>query len=217
MELSFFPEGSTFLVEPFHQISELVIEKETNKEIIMEAFLILHDYFNDDKKKYRTISDVDRVMKIINDKITRRYPESEFFTEEEKEEQSQLFINSFGNFIENNKDNINRTFEKNQFEVFISHWIMNLDTSLEIFAESFELFLSKKNKILRLSSRAVETLFGRFFDLIKSIFLVLFRIAEQIFMIFNNEPFNIENEIDYLLNDIVYLENIQRQINSSFK
>lgn len=217
MELSFFPEGSTFLVEPFHQISELVIEKETNKEIIMEAFLILHDYFNDDKKKYRTISDVDRVMKIINDKITRRYPESEFFTEEEKEEQSQLFIDSFGNFIENNKDNINRTFEKNQFEVFISHWIMNLDTSLEIFAESFELFLSKKNKIARLSSRAVETLFGRIFDLIKSIFLVLFRIAEQIFMIFNNEPFNIENEIDYLLNDIVYLENIQRQINSSFK
>ena len=216
MEQGFFPEEDIFLVEPFRQISELVIEKETDDTFVMEAFEILYNYFND-KKEYRTISDVDRVMKSINDVITKKFPDFDFSSEEKKEEQSQMFIDSFKNFVEKNEENINRTYEEKRFEPFLSHWIMNLNTSLEIFDETFELFIAKKHKILRSSSRAVEKLFDRVFDLVKAIFLVFFRIAEQIYMISNDIDLDVEKEIDYLLDDIVYLENIQRQSNSSFK
>ena len=216
MEQGFFPEEDVFLVEPFHQISELVIEKEIDDTIVIEAFEILYNYFSD-KKKYRAISDVDRVMKGINDVITKKFPDTYFSSTEKKEEQSQIFIESFKNFIEKNEEDINRTYEEKRFEPFLSNWIMNLNTSLEIFDESFELFIAKKHKILRSSSRAVENLFDRFFDLVKAIFLVFFRIAEQIYMISNDVDFDVEKEIDYLLDDIVYLENIQRRINSSLE
>lgn len=216
IEQGFFPEEDVFLVEPFRQISELVIEKETDDTFVMKSFEILYNYFND-KKEYRTLSDVERVMKSINDVVTKKFPEFDFFSGEKKEEQSKIFIDSFKNFIEENEENINRAHEKKRFEPFLSHWIMNLNTSLEIFDESFELFIAKKHKILRSSSRAVEKLFDSVFDLVKAIFLVFFRIAEQIYMISNDVDFVVEEEIDYLLDDIVYLENIQRHINSSLK
>ena len=216
MEDGYFSEESMFLVEPFNRISELVIEKKTAREFLKTFFDTLYTNFSDNKE-YRSISDVDRVMKLVNETLVKQYPDREFLKEEQKEEYTQLFIDTFKNFLDEKDEEIDQMFGKGQFEPFLSHWIMNLDTSLEIIDESFNLFIIKKRKILRSSSRAIERLFDHLFDLIKALFLVLFRIAEQIYMISNGIDFDLEKEIDYLLNDIVYLENIQRQCNASLK
>jgi hypothetical protein len=203
-------------VKPFYQISEIVIEKETTENIFNDVFLMLYHFFSD-KREFRTVEDVDKIMKKINDFITRKYPEFKFFNDEEREEQIRIYLESFSHFIDQNEGKINNIFKDEQYHPFLSNWIMNLETSLEAFSESFELFISKKNKIIRSSSRAVDGLFNHLFNLIKAIFLVLYRIVEQIYMISEKISYSHEDEIDYLLNDIVYLENIQRQINSSFK
>lgn len=211
-----FPEESSFLIKPFQEISEIVIEKEASEKIFGEIFMILYDFFSD-KKEFRTILDVDKIMKKINDWIARKYPEYDFFEDEKKEEYSRIFLDTFSHFINRNQAEINEVFKDEKYQPFLSNWIMNLETSIEAFSESFDLFIAKKNIIIRKSTRAVDGLISHLFDFIKALFLVLYRIVEQIYMISENITFSQEDEIDYLINDIVYLENIQRQINNSLK
>ena len=204
-----------FLVKPFSQISELVIESKTKPNLIEIILQGLYDFFQD-KKEFRTISDVDRVLKLLDPIIQKEGYKLESFTEEEKEEQSREIINGFGDFIDENQEIIEKTSLKPDFEPFLSHWILNLDTSMKIFSETFEMFEIKKRRMERFSKRGLQKLFDRLMDLMKALFLVLYRITEQVFILIKKLPYTLEDELDYLLNDIVYLENIQRFVIKSF-
>lgn len=204
-----------FLVKPFSQISELVIESKTKPNVIEIILQELYDFFRD-KKEFRTISDVDRVLKRLDPLIQEEGYKLESLTEEEREEQSREIIEAFGGFLDENQENIEKTSLNPNFEPFLSHWILNLDTSMKIFSETFEMFEIKKRRLQRFSKRGLQKLFDRLMDLMKALFLVLYRITEQVFILVKKLPYNLENELDYLLNDIVYLENIQRYVNKSF-
>lgn len=204
-----------FLVKPFSQISELVIESKTKPNLIEIILQGLYDFFQD-KKEFRTISDVDRVLKLLDPIIQEEGYKLESFTEEEKEEQSREIIETFGGFIDENQEDIEKTSLNPDFEPFLSHWILNLDTSMKIFSETFEMFEIKKRRMERFSKRGLQKLFDRLMDLMKALFLVLYRITEQIFILIKKLPYTLEDELDYLLNDIVYLENIQRYVIKSF-
>lgn len=204
-----------FLVKPFSQISELVIESKTKPNLIEIILQELYDFFRD-KKEFRTISDVDRVLKLLDPIIQEGGYKLESFTEEEKEEQSREIIKGFGDFLDENQEDIEKTYLNPNFEPFLSHWILNLDTSMKIFSETFELFEIKKRRMERFSKRGLQKLFDRLMDLMKALFLVLYRITEQVFILVKKLPYTLEDELDYLLNDIVYLENIQRYVIKSF-
>jgi len=204
-----------FLVKPFSQISELVIESKTKPNLIEIILQELYNFFQD-KKEFRTISDVDRVLKLLDPMIQKEGYKLESFTEEEKEEQSREIINGFGDFIDENQEDIEKSSLNPNFEPFLSHWILNLDTSMKIFSETFEMFEIKKRRMERFSKRGLQKLFDRLMDLMKALFLVLYRITEQIFILIKKLPYTLEDELDYLLNDIIYLENIQRYVIKSF-
>lgn len=204
-----------FLVKPFSQISELVIESKTKPDLIETMLQELYAFFRD-KKEFRTISDVDRVLKRLEPIIQEEGYKLESFTEEEKEEQSREIIEGFGGFLDENQEDIEKAYLNPNFEPFLSDWILNLDTSMKIFSETFEMFEIKKRRMERFSKRGLQKLFDRLMDLMKALFLVLYRITEQVFMLIKKLPYTLENELDYLLNDIVYLENIQRIVIKSF-
>lgn len=204
-----------YLIKPFSQISELVIDSKTKPNFIEVILGELYTFFQD-KKEYRTISDVDRVLKRLEPIFQEEGYKLEAFTEEEKEEQSRDIIRDFENFLDVYQEEIEETYLNSEFEPFISHWILNLDTSMKIFSETFEMFEIKKRRLERFSKRGFQKLFERLMDLMKALFLVLYRITEQIFILFKKLPYTLEDELDYLLNDIVYLENIQRFVIKSF-
>lgn len=204
-----------FLIKPFSQISELVIESKTKPNIIEVILRELYAFFQD-KKQYRTISDVDRVLKQLEPIIQGEGYKFGSFTEEEKEKQSRDIIQDFDNFLDTNQEEIEKSYLNPDFEPFLSHWILNLDTSMKIFSETFEMFEIKKRRMERFSKRGIQKLFERLMDLMKALFLVLYRITEQIFILTKKLPYTLEDELDYLLNDIVYLENIQRFVIKSF-
>ncbi len=205
-----------FLIKPFSQISKLVIESKTKPKNIIEVILRELYTFFQDKKKYRTISDVDRVLKRLELIIQEEGYKLESLTEEEKEEQSRDIIQDFENFLDEHQEEIEKSFLNPDFEPFLSHWILNLDTSMKIFSETFKMFEIKKRRMERFSKRGIQSLFERLMDLMKALFLVLYRITEQIFILTRNLPCTLEDELDYLLNDIIYLENIQRYVIKSF-
>lgn len=204
-----------FLVKPFSQISELVIESKTKPNLIEIILQELYDFFQD-KKEFRTISDVDRVLKRLDPIIQEEGYKLESLTEEEKEVQSREIIKGFGGFLDENQEDIEKISLNPNFEPFLSHWILNLDTSMKIFSETFEMFEIKKRRMERFSKRGLQKLFDRLMDLMKALFLVLYRITEQVFILVKKLPYTLEEELDYLLNDIVYLENIQRYVIKSF-
>ena len=204
-----------FLVKPFSQISELVIESKTQPNLIEIILQELYAFFQD-KKEFRTISDVDRVLKRLEPIIQEEGYKHESLTEEEKEEQSRDLIRDFDSFLDVYQEEIEETYLKPDFEPFLSHWILNLDTSMKIFSETFNMFEIKKRRMERFSKRGFQKLFDRLMDLMKALFLVLYRITEQVFILIKKLPYTLEDELDYLLNDIVYLENIQRFVIKSF-
>ena len=204
-----------YLIKPFSQISELVIDSKTKPNFIEVILGELYTFFLD-KKEYRTISDVDRVLKRLEPIFQEEGYKLKSFTEEEKEEQSRDIIRDFENFLDMYEEEIEESYLNPEFEPFISHWILNLDTSMKIFSETFEMFEIKKRRLERFSKRGFQKLFERLMDLMKALFLVLYRITEQIFILTKKLPYTLEDELDYLLNDIVYLENIQRFVIKSF-
>jgi len=204
-----------FLIKPFSQISELVIESKTKPNVIEIILQELYTFF-EDKKEFRSISDVDRVLRHIEPIIKEAGYKLEAFTEEEKEEQSRELIQSLDSFIDVHQKEIEESHLNSDFEPFMSHWILNLYTSMKIFSETFGMFETKKRRMERLSKISFQNLFDRLMDLMKAVFLVLYRITEQIFILTKKLPYTLEDELDYLLNDIVYLENIQRFVIKSF-
>ncbi|KKK41719.1 hypothetical protein LCGC14_1391440 [marine sediment metagenome] len=204
-----------FLIKPFSQISNLVIERKTKPNIVEVILQELYNFFLD-KKEYRTISDVDQVLKILEPIFQEVGYNLESLTDEEKEERSRDIIQEFENFIDMHQEEIEKSCLNPDFEPFLSDWILNLDTSMKIFSETFELFEIKKRRMERFSKRGIKKLFERLMDLMKALFLVLYRITEQIFILLKKLPYTLDDELDYLLNDVIYLENIQRFVIKSF-
>ncbi|MBY9007371.1 MAG: hypothetical protein KGD63_11505 [Candidatus Lokiarchaeota archaeon] len=206
-------DQNSYFTAPFHKITDLVLERYTTDNIFQEMLNFLFLYFKT-IKRHRTINDVDKVFEYLDEFLESYHLED--IGRKEIEAESEKLKEDIDCFIKNNFERIEQTLNDAKSSILANIWISNIRTTFTVFAESLKAFKRKIRRLSRRSKRARDTIEDRLSDLHKAIFLVLFRIVEQIYMIANNDPFIPENEIEFLIEDIVYLENIARTISDTF-
>lgn len=206
-------DESSYFIEPFHKTMDLVLEKEISGNIFQDILNILFRYFKT-IKYHRTISDVDDAFGYVSDYLDSHG--LELIEKENIEKESESLKDSIEDFIKNNSEKIEKTLKNAKFGILATIWISSIKTAFLIMSESLKRFKRKIRRLVRRSRKAKRSLEKSLENLIKAIFLVLFRIIEQIYMIANDEYFIPEKEIEYLMEDLVYLENIARIINDTF-
>jgi len=206
-------DNSDFIIDPFRKFSDIIIEKRTSEEIFELVLNELLSYFKD-IKEHRSIYDVDEVIKKINKDLYGK--DLEVIDKDSIEEETERILDSLENLIEKNSEKIEKTIQNPLMEKMMNYWISNLAIIVEILSESLRAFKIKERWLKRMSDRIKHHLLNKLLDLFKAIFLVLFRIVEQIYMIYNGQEFDPDDEINFLIEDVVYLENIHRKVLDAF-
>jgi len=204
-------ESTDFIVEPFKQMIILQMGRDVSNNFNELILNPLMEYFGK-RKEYRTINDVDKAIEYLI-KINN-YKNIKTLDEEELKEELDEIKDSINNYLEKNRENIDRSFSDSKAKIMISYWITNFDSTMNILFDSLDLVTKQKRKIIALKrqSKYTKEYIGlKLMNIIKAVFLVLFRIVEQIHLIINNIDFDAREEIDYLIEDLVYLKNIQRK------
>ena len=178
-----------------------------------EEFILnpLLEFFKN-KKEYRTIKDVEEAIEFLAER--NDLEQIKQYEEEELREEINNIKDSIDDYLEKNRENIALSFKNPKTKIMMTYWITNFDLAMTILFEALNLVTKQKRKVIVLQrqSKYTKQYIGiRLFNILKAVFLVLFRIVEQIFLIINNEDFNPDQEIDYLVGDVVYLKNIQRK------
>lgn len=199
-------DNTNFFLKPFHQISNVVLEKQNLKEGFEEVVKILVDYFRNVKED-RTIEDVDNVLELIR-KESRLFQEMSS-NERNIQEEVEDMREELEYFIENNSEGIEDTFYNSEAGPFILSWILTFDETTQILFDFMDAWKSRIRSRRRISNATIK---NNLLMLFKAVFLVLFRIIEQIYMIVEKEPYDVEKEKRYLIEDVVYLDNIQKSI-----
>jgi len=191
-------------------MTNIKIKREISENIFEPILASLFQYFQE-IKEHRTIRDVDNAFNEIKDKIDLNDLKS--LNDDDIEEQIEEVKTYADDLYIKNRENIELTFKNPKAKNFITYWISNLDLTLNILHDSIKILKKQKKRqifIQRQSKRAREYFLFKLENIVKAVFLVVFRIVEQIYMIIENKNFDVEQEIDYLIEDVVYLKNIQR-------
>ncbi|MHA1337816.1 MAG: hypothetical protein ACTSPW_19085, partial [Promethearchaeota archaeon] len=142
----------------------------------------------------------------------------EDITEEEFKKEFDSLKEFLKDFHKKNIDKADKLLINEHFAYFINAWYFCMNRIFTILSETTRALKNKKKRLLKekRAFRKTERILEKYLeDLFKAIFLVLFRIVEQIFMISQEESIVFEKEIDYLFEDLVYLENISRKVNDA--
>lgn len=201
-----------FVIEPLHSISDIIIKKRIPDGIFQDILDSLFEYFSQFKEQ-RTVNDVDNAIEFVEKKLSLNDLDS--IKKELIGEESEKVMDSLENFFKKNIEKIERVGKNQIAKKMLTYWISNIDITLNNFAKAIRMYNAKMRRISRISNRVREVLYKKFEELLKALFLVFFRILEQINMIDKNEVFDVETEINLLISDVVYFENIQRAINES--
>jgi len=203
-----FPEPNSFIIGPLHAISDILIDSEIDDEnfdSVIIKFLI--DYFKDIKEN-RTIDNVSEVLESLY-KIYK-FPSIRDYKEYQKDMNIRDFGKKWENFLEENIEEIEELSQDPKTGPFMMSWILNLDEAIRILLEFLDKCGSKQKYNKRKhTQKDFEDNLSIF---LKAVFLVFFRIVEQMYQIINEIPYDIEKEKQFLIEDIVYLDNIQKSI-----
>ncbi|MFX1392648.1 MAG: hypothetical protein ACFFAH_03655 [Promethearchaeota archaeon] len=176
-----------------------------------DLIILLSEYFKK-IKEHRTIDDVERAIEYLKEKLDLyKY---DVLKDEEIEDLINDMKEDVENYFEKNRKNIKYIFRNPIAKKIIPYWISNFDLTIKILVDSLKVLEQKRRRIIllkRQSRQTKEYMENKFENILKAVFLVLFRIIEQIFLIIDNKVFNINQEIDLLIRDVVYLKNIQRK------
>ncbi len=170
------------------QISRVLFENDAFCEVNLEIlFPSLIDYFKIHKSR-RTLEDLENILgPFLASLNKRRVPHLN----------NDFRINLEG-FIERNNSRFEVIFFEDDSDTLVMDWILTYEEAVRLFFKYNDACKMKDNFALNLLT------------LLKCLFLVVFRIIEQILTVLNREPYSLEKEREYLIQDIVYLENIQR-------
>lgn len=115
-------------------------------------------------------------------------------------------------YIKKYSDKIEELYINDTTEPLIMHWILSLDEAMNLLFEFIE-EVEKRKIIMR---RKYGDYISKFNDtlmiIMKAVFLVLYRIVEQNYFIINEKELDIDEAINLLIEDIVYLDNIEKSI-----
>ena len=199
-------DSSVFIIEPLRQMTYISLEKEFSKRLFKDVLDDLFQYFSEIKEE-RTIYDVESAFAYIEKKYRGHW---EDLTIEEADKIVKTIEKSTKNFIKKNKEKINLISDNKKTKKIAPYWIYNFDIAIKILLETIKMDRRRSFQLRRKSKYAMKTFSKNFEIIMQAVFLVLFRITEQIFMIINEQEFDLDKEIDLLIRDTVYLKNIKR-------
>lgn len=200
---------NSFMARPLFRMGEVLSERDTRNYDFQEVFLEIYSFFAE-RKPYRTIRDVDNLITHLDKKFDFPYDE-DLSDEKGKEERLEDLRDEFETLLEDYQEVIEGSVDDPKLDEFMIDWLYNVTMCIEAFKEALNLFETKVRRIRRVTHRIQENLLNHFLDVTKVFFLVFYRIVEQYYMITNNIEMNIEAEKKYLLNDLVYMQNIHRK------
>lgn len=204
---------NSYLIAPFRKSIDLIVEKRTSDNIFQDILDLLLSYFSE-IKEHRTIMDVDNAFKKIDDYLNLNNLED--IEEKVIAEESEELRGELKDFIANNIENISLSMNNAKTGFMLNYWISNLEIAFEVFENSLKEF-RRKNRFLLVKSSRVKDFLKKKLDVIhKALFLVFFRVMEQIYMVSEDKKFIPNDEINYLIEDVVYLENIARATHENF-
>ena len=201
-------ENSYFII-PFRKSFDLVLQKKTTDNLFQKILQILLNYFKN-IKQHRTIQDVNDAIEKVKELLEAMNIKD--LTEEEFQEEMKSFKQYLENFLENNLIKIENALINAKFGYLVRAWIYALNELFITFNNVFRMYKRKIRRLHRSSGRIHKTLDQKMENFFKAAFLVLFRIIEQIFLITKGDHFVPEDEIDLLLEDVVYLDNVYRSL-----
>lgn len=204
---------NSFFIAPFRKSVDLIVEKRTSDNLFQNILDLLFGYFSE-IKEHRTIIDVDNAFEKIDDYLN--LDDLEEIDEKTIEEESGKLKRELKAFIKNNIEKISLSMNNAKTGFILNYWISNLEIAFEVLEDSLKEFKRKHRFLSGKSSREKDFLKRKLDGIHKALFLVFFRIMEQIYMISEDKKFIPDNEINYLIEDVVYLENIARATHESF-
>ncbi len=203
---------NSYFIDQFRKSIDLIVEKRTYN-IFQEILDTLFDYFSE-IKEHRTIIDVENAFRKVDDILDLNNLEG--MDEKSIEEESDNLKGDLKDFIANNSDKIILSINDAKIGFMSNYWISNLEIAIEVLDEFIKEFNRKKRFLAGKSFRVRDFLEKKLDRIYKGFFLVFFRIIEQIYMISDDKKFIPGNEIDFLIEDVVYLENIARATHENF-
>ncbi len=198
-----------FMAKPLLNIGRVISERDTREINIQDIFMEIYSFFSE-RKDYRTIKDVEKLMRYLDKRFNLPY-DDELSNDELIEGRLEELGDEFKGIMEEYKDTIEGSLENPKQDEFMMDWIYNITTCVDAFIEALETFDTSINRIQVKARRIRENLLDQFINLVKGFFLVFYRVVEQYYMIINDIEMDVEKEKEYLLNDIVYMQNIHRQ------
>jgi len=202
-------EHNIFLLDSFKEFSNIIIEKELSTEGYKQFINNLLEFFKPIKEN-RTIYDVDKAMEYLEKRIDLK--EFKELSRKDIESESKNIREAMNDLIKQNEDKIKQYFDTPVAKEMINYWIINLDNILTDFRDGLDYFLDSKRMLMRRSRRGKDFLLRKFMDFMKAVFLAMFRILEQMFLIVRDEQIDIDKEISLLISDVVYLSNMKRKL-----
>ncbi|MGQ4874600.1 MAG: hypothetical protein ACP6IY_11080 [Promethearchaeia archaeon] len=196
---------SEFIIKPLHELTDIVNEKKIPSNYFEEILEKLYSYFKNNKE-HRTIYNVDEAFEELEPDIRKM----EYEIIQEKEKACERVIEDLKNFTEKYNKEIKDLLNNAKTGFLVNYWIFAIQDSIKIISDFLNKFNRKSRKIDRKSKIIKIYLLDQLTDIFKGFFLVLFRIFEQIHMIVKGEDFIPDKEIDYLIEDLVYLKNLYR-------
>lgn len=200
---NFYP-NTTFFISPLKRVTSLVVEKEA-ESIFIELISYIFEYFKD-IKRHRSIKDVEDVFETLENSPILEFLEE--IEEKDFEEENSKLNQELDNLLEIHKDNLIEAVQDERLEEISYYWIFAIESVTKQLKLATKEFKRQLRFIEHKANRAIRRTMNKLEDILKGVFLVLFRITEQIYMISNDDPIEIEKEISYLLEDVVYLENL---------
>lgn len=196
--------NNDFFIEPVKSISKVLILKNTPGYFFQNIFDVIFNYLKDYKEN-RTIEDVKEAFDVATKKLS--LDNFEDMNPKKIETEINNLRNSASHFIQDNAQKIEETFYETKAKAFLLRWIFAYDEAMQIFLQ----FGEKANMRRYLIRRPKDVMFF-YYRLFEGLFLVLYRIIEQIYMLANNLPIDEKKEKEYLIGDIVYYDNLQRSL-----
>ncbi len=196
--------NNDYFIGPLQGISRIMLWKNVSNDYFNEIFKVFFESLKDHKKN-RTLRDVEEAFK----KVEKELSLDRFDRMNDKEYRGEMRIirESAIHFIEENARKIEVTFHETKARNFLLRWIFTYDEAINIFLQFF-----RKLGTIRYLIRRPKDLVDSFYYLFEGLFLVLYRIFEQIYILSNDLPFNENEENEFLIGDVVYYGNLQRSL-----
>ncbi len=184
----------------------LSLERSIPPYTFENIFIFIFNYFQEIEEN-RTVDHVSDLFSKIKDKYSS---ELDTLSEGDLDSLQTTIMVNINNFIDKNNSKINELAKNPKTEKILPYWIYNLSITIDLLSKALERDFRYISHLKRVSKRFNKAKGEQFENIIFAAFLVFYRILEQNYLLMETHHFDLDRQIDLLIDDVVYLKNIYR-------